>query len=385
MKFKKNKIKNLKKVVFISFILVFTLLFSVNVLAVGAAPGKIIIDFKPGLETQFEINVLNIQEGTKLDISLEGDLKQYANVGDLVDNKLIVYLSLPEKLEKSGENIVFLRVTEIPADSKGIMGVTAVRVPIIIKVPYPGRYLEVDLEISDASVGKNIDFKITAENLGEEPLYDIKGEIKIYGPREELINSISIKDMFVDVASKEEVVVKGKIKKEGDYRAVVEMNYGGKIAKDEKKFKVGSLSVEIVKYDKWFKKGVINPFEIKIKNKWNDVIPGIYANILISSENNGLISEIQTPSINLGAWEEKTIMGFFDTINFESGIYLANITFYYLNQTTNKEIKISVDNKKLISRSEFIYSLFLIIFIGGYFYVRKRKMKLNIWGNENVY
>jgi len=383
MEFKKNKLKNFRKGIFISFILIFILIFSENILAVGVAPGKVILNFEPNLETQVEFKIRNIQEGTKLDISLQGELKQYAKVSNLTDDTLIVYLNLPEKMEKPGENKVFLSVTEVPIDSKGIMGVTAVMVPIIFKVPYPGKYLEVNLEVLDSSVGKDIDFKIIAENLGEEPLYDVKGEVKIYGPDKELVDSIPIKEMFIARASKEEIIVQGKIKKEGVYRAVVEIDYGGKIARDEKEFKVGVLFVEIIEYNKKFKRGEINPFNIKIENKWNDLISGVYADIIISYENNNFISEIQTPSTNIGAWEKKTITGLFDATDLESGVYLANITLYYADKITNKEIKISVDDEELISGVELGYSLFLVIVLGGYFYVRKRKVKLKARMFEN--
>jgi len=365
---------------------VFILIFSENILAVGVSHKNTLVNFEPNLKTQVEFGIQNIKEGTKLDISLEGDLKQYATIGDLIGNKLIVYLNLPEKIEKPGIHELFLTVSEIPLESgSGIMSVTSVRTPISIKVPYPGRYLEISLEVSDASVGENIDFKITAENLGEEFLDNVKGAVKIYSPDEELIDSIPVKEKSIARASKEEFVVKGKIKKEGVYRAVAELDYGGKIARDEKEFKVGILFIEIVNYDKWFKRGGINPFDIEIENKWNDVISGVYADIIINYENNSFINEIKTPGIDIGPWEKETITGLFDTTGFEYETYHANITIYYANKTTNKLVKIKVSDEGLISPFTLGYVVFLMVVIGGYFYIRRRKMKLNVLRHENGY
>jgi hypothetical protein len=362
------------------FIFVFVLVFSKPVLAVGAAPGKFEIYFEPNLETEFKISVRNIQEGTKLSTGLGGDLMEYANVSNLTNNNLIVHLSLPGELKKPGENILYLSVTEVPIKAEGsIMAVTAVRVPIIVKVPFLGRYLDVKLDVQDAGVGEKVNFKITAENLGSEFLDEVDGRVKIYGPDEKLVDSFSVGKISLDSASKEEIIIKRKIKNGGAYLAVVELNYGEKVTKAEAEFKIGTLFMEVVDYTKWFKRGQINPFSIEVKNNWNNLIPKVYADILIEDRNGNIISEIQTPSIDINAWETKTLTGLFDATNLGSDVYQATLTFNYADKTNKKVVGIKIGDKpeKFISPISLAYIVFLFVSIITYFLVRRKKMRLS--------
>jgi len=352
------------------------LVFSEGVCGVGLTHQDTVIHFKPNLKASVDFGVINIQDGTALDLVLEGELAKYATLSAVdARGRVSVNFIFPAVIEKPGTHMVYLHAKEIPLESKGsIMSVTAVRSPVLVKVPYPGKYLEISLEVSGAKVGENIDFVIGAECLGVEDIVSAKASVVVYGPNGEEIARFVGGEKSILSTESVEFVVRGKLRKEGNYRAVAIVDYDGNIARDEKEFLVGALYIEVVGFTEKFKQNTISPFEIDVKSKWNDEVSGVYADILISDKDGVEVGNFKTPGVDVGPWGEGTLTGFWDTGNLSLGNYKVNITLHYAGKTTEEigRVKIVEDLGGWISPFVIGYFLFALFVIFSYVYIRRR-------------
>ena len=58
-----------------------------------------------------------------------------------------------------------------------------------------------------------------------------------------------------------------------------------------------------------------------------------------------MIEEIKTPVTDLDPWQVKTITGYWDLANINTGTYDANITVYYKDQKTSQVSEITVEKE----------------------------------------
>jgi len=356
----------------------FVLMLSGRVVAVGLVYDQedMIIDFEPGLKTELVFGLQNIHADGKLNVSLEGKLAGYFRSDWFNEKDLIVYIDLPKEIGSPGENVVYLTAKEVPVDGFGlVMAATAVRVPIYIVVPYPGRYLDVDLRVSDVEMDSDTDFEFVLNNLGERPLHDVKGTMNIYDSNNETVSSTKLSDIFVDKASKEVLSVKKNIKKSGVYRAVVELDYGGdEIVRREKEFRVGKMLVEILDCTSVFERGSIAPFNIEIENKWSTMIPGVYADVVISDADGEAVDSFRTPSIDLGSWGEVVLTGFFNAGEAVDDVYTADVIVYYGGESVAESVGIRDSERGFVNVFHLVYSLFLVMITGLYYLFRTKRM-----------
>jgi len=368
---------------FVNFcvILFFIFIFSNSVYAVGLSHKDTIIHFKPNLKTSIAFNVINIQEGTTLDLSLDGELKKYATLSTVGSGgRVSVNFEFPAQIEKPGTHRVYLHAKEIPIETDGdiIRSVTAVRSPVIIKVPYPGKYLEINLDISRAKVNEDIIFTINTENLGVENIENAQASVMIYDSKEKLVGEFSSGGKAILSTQIKEFIITGEVKKEGTYNAVAIVNYDGQVAKVEKSFLVGALYIEIGDITEKFQQNTVNPFEIEITSKWNDGVSNVYANILITDKDNLEVASIKTPGVDIEPFGEETLNSFWDTGNLSLGNYKASVTLHYGGETTEKIAKVKIVDKLkdgLIPPFAIGYALCAGFIIFAYTFIRKRRLR----------
>lgn len=368
---------------FIALFAVFTfiiLFFSTGVFSVGIAHGDTTINFEPNLVVDIPFTLRNIKSGAYLNLSVSGDLAKYASINKVDANgSFVVTLKLPDKIEKPGTHTILLSAREIPNATAGgtIMAVTAVRVPILIKVPYPEKYVEISLDISDAKVGEPVDFTIFVVNLGEEDLTSVKATIEIYSPDGKKIATLDTEEKSIKATVKEKLNAQWMPKSKGLYKAIATVDYDEKIAKTEKTFMVGMLYIEIIGWTKEFQIDTINPFDIEIKSEWNDEISNVYAEIIITDEDETQIASLKTPSVDINPWEKKTVTAYWNTKGLDLWVYNANITLYYADKTTEKIVKIQIVEKLEKTRLPSFtvtYMLVAICTILTFWYFKKKEV-----------
>ncbi|MFH1452099.1 MAG: hypothetical protein ABIF88_02920 [archaeon] len=358
-----------EKKLFLTFVLLLIFLQLVSAGSVGINPANFEREyFEPNMERTYKVNLYSSNNTQKIKLFLEGDLAEFASADQenfIGPGSPTITLKLPASLSKAGPNTLFIGAIEDKEDVSGSFeSRAAVRVPIIIFVPYPGVYLESEFTILDINIGEESNYSIKLDNLGTESL-TINSDIKIY-EKENLTKVILTEDVGENfLKSKESKNLHGPVKTAnlppGNYIAVATIKYSNKTDTINRTLRVGHFSVEIEDYEHTFERGKINPFSIIIKSEWNSMMKNVYTKITVT-DNGKIVDEIKTPSIDLNPWERATLSGFFDATDLISGRYLANIVVYYEGSSKNKLVAIYVNDPP---KEKFKYTKIAIIISAG--------------------
>lgn len=319
------------------FVLFVAIIFSLaTVSALGVSPAKKEYNFKPGLEDAISYRVFESNPDMELELYVKGNLAEYVTLDKnfLTGGGIFsAHLKLPDNIEAPGRNRILIGVKQKvdPELIQGAIG-TAITIQVVIDVyvPYPGRYLEIDLHGHDANIGEPVQFELNVQSRGEEDI-SVVPKIEIYSS-EKKVETLLFKPRTIK--SQEYVGLKKILNTSdynpGNYKAKAIIDYGA-LAEDEIDFRIGSLFINLVNYSSVFPIGKLSPFEIEIESGWNNMIDGAYANIDILNGSK-VLDSFKTTTTNLVPWEKKKIVGHFDTSNYTEGAYDANITLFYFGK-----------------------------------------------------
>jgi len=337
-----------KRVLFLSFAII--LIFNIyNVYAgLGMTPAIIRVDFQPNMSFLVSYGVLNALPDQNLMVSADGDLSEYVKFDKvrLVGQEgFTAYIDLPSHADKPGKNRLYIKVKEYNNESNGIGVAIEIGALILIKVPYPGKYAEINsFSVGNVNEGEPIRFYLELNNLGEEDItsnvnVDVYSNGKIFGNY-----PLGTKKITPNTMEAFESIINEKKYKPGTYEAFVSVNINDKnntILRDNKTFSVGNLLVDIINWTREVNKSKINPYDIQIESKWNNDIKNIYAEVNVTKD--GIEADFfKTPSIELKKWEVGNLQGFFNAEDLEEGLYKANINLFFQDQTISKIVDVMV-------------------------------------------
>jgi len=327
---------------FFGIYFLFLLLFLIgNSSALGVSPAGKDYNFEPGLEGGVTYTVWD-DPGKELEIFVYGDLAQYVSLDKntiVGSGEFTAKFKLPEKIEPPGRHRIGVRIAEKIDEelAGGTIGTSVTIISVIdIFVPYPGRYLEINLQGNDVNVGELINFELGITSKGTEDV--------TVTPKIDIFSKDGIKDTLPfntrTIASQESIALQKTLNTSnynpGKYKAVASVDYGS-LATSETEFKIGELVINVVNYTNRIPIKGIQKFDISIESGWNDNIDGAYADISIFN-NSQVLTNFKTTTTSLIPWETKTIAGYLDTDNFTLGIYDANITLFYYGKDQGKSI-----------------------------------------------
>ena len=339
----------------IYFLGVFIFLISIQLVSagsVGISPAYFDEHFEPGLKKTFTFNTFNSDHEEGIGIVLEGDLTEYSTLSENFiqgSGQFEVTLNLPEKLNKPGAHTLFIKVFESKNLSEqelsGVGGIAAIKVPITILVPYPGKYTESTFQINNANEGEDTSYELDIKNLGSQEV-TLQVTINIFKNNEagEKILTEKLDEVNLNPKNILNIVntLNTKELEPGDYYATALVDYGTKDFLNDT-FKIGQFLVDISDYDYQFERGRINRFDILIENKWNARIDSIFGEVTITDEGK-IVSNFKTATVDTYPWEVKNITGFFDATDLESKRYIANINLFYEDTSSNKLVAIYVQD-----------------------------------------
>lgn len=337
-------------------ILLILILFSSSVFSIGITPGRTTINFESGLEKTIPFSVIN-NEKKNMDVILwvEGDLAEYVTLEETLisfssneDAKELSYrVELPNEIEIPGEHSAEIIAREMPKekDSSGYyVGATAaVATQLLVRVPYPGKYAEIKLNVVGGDGDNPVNFYIEVLNFGEEDISNAQAVIEVKGPTNEVIATIET-DAKSILSKKRDELVGTWIPdvNPGVYHAVAILDYDGKKARAEKNFNVGDLRIDILSIETdRFRLGEIAKFDILVESKWNEQINGVYAQTLIKDDEN-IVADFKSASVNVPAFEQTGMTAYWDTEGVKEGEYDGSIILHYEGKTTEKKLEASI-------------------------------------------
>ncbi|MCK4997773.1 hypothetical protein KAS08_05720 [Candidatus Pacearchaeota archaeon] len=300
-----------------------------NVLAIsGVSPGSYEIVFEPNLEKEF-VFVFVIDGNRKVDVYAEGDLSNLveldkSEIWERQDVK--VKLTLPARLENPGINQIKIRAGEV-------VGI------IKINVAYPNEFVELKLNAPDVNLGEVVDVEFGILSKGRAVRVVPRIEIyEVVGGVGEIINTINLEEFFVEAEKDFYLQLDTANYSAGDYYVVGVVEFGGEVADIKNSFRVGEKRVEIKDYTKSLKENKVGKFEINVTSFWNSDIREMYAEVKVVDSAYSFV----TASVNLEAWEEKTLSAFFDVSQIYGYDKELEIILHYDGEETKETVLFEV-------------------------------------------
>lgn len=379
-------------------VFIFLFFFPSSVLALGISPSKITMDFIPNEEFEFEGQVINTGDGTlEFDIYTDAELKDfitlltpdYLLLGPYQSSVFRFRIKLPDKFDKPGEHIGIIWASTRVESEEGIaIARIKVGMKIVVRVPYPGKYAEIKLQIENANVNDTVLFEITATNLGKENITSARSEIKILNMENETVVVLQTEGKPIETTKIETFRATWFSDVEpGLYKVEAALFYDGENTSLKEAFNLGAPLIEIVNVSaESMVNGTIGKILTKIHSYWNQEIEDVYVELSVRDKNGKIIGEDKSKNVNVRAFSSPTVTNYWDTTRGVSlGEYNATVVLHYLDRNDTAEFEIEVVEKTgmfglpeslgnfvlIIIIMVVVIAVFVAVFL--VFYTKKRK------------
>lgn len=301
------------------------------------------LEFKPNLEQDCGFAVKNTAS-TPLDfwIQVTGDLNESIKPGEAAMNinpeiwhNVPCTIKLPEDIPPGlHENKVVIMEGSKKANTVG--AVAGVGLLIYIRKPYPGKYLDAGLQVSDTPINTPVEIKLTLTSRGSETINSAKTTFYIYTPTGKLLATLPGENIQIPPSATREITTTWQHSEAGTYKAVAEIEYDGNKIKPEKEFRLGDLVVTIINVtadDTTI--GTIAKVKVKIQSFWNSNIDKAYTSLEVKDEKGITLTRSDSPSVTLTPWDAREMLLYFDTEGMQPGKYSLITTLYYADKSAS--------------------------------------------------
>jgi hypothetical protein len=344
-----------KKRIITLFIMISMIIFtsiiinSSNVSALGVAPSTEVIKYSTEEQTVNLRIINNEHKDMKIAIIMSGELANYTRAKKVLfdvtsadsEVSLDYQVKLPADLAPGPHNSE-ISIVELPkesGDESMILSSLIIMHELRVNVPYPGKFAEGILYISTANANDTVTFTSNVINRGSEAIKNIVAEIIIRGPTNEEIARIDGMNIEVlDAKASGKLVANWKADvNEGMYIAEFVVNYDDKMFIVRQEFNIGKYNVDITDMNvKNFKLGAIAQLDIDVVNRWNQPIPGIFADVYILNLEGTTIKNIQSNTIELKPLTTTPIKAYWDTEGLNVGSYDIKVVINYAGKASEK-------------------------------------------------
>lgn len=349
---------NCNLLVLLLALLITSMVMSGSACAIGITPGRTTIDYEPGLEEEVQFTVLN-NEHKDMNVMLYVDEGSLSDIIALYDNIVIFRADedfktfkykykLPSEMSSPGTHQVDIVAMDMPNSKSGggafVGATTAVVTQLLIRVPYPGKYATVDVDVPATKSGEPVNFFIKTRNLGEDAIESAQATIDILGPTNERVATLETEEASIGAKSwKEFKVVWENPPNPGIYYASVTLRYDedneGGIAKSSKEFAVGDLFIDVTDIQvRNFRLGGVAKFEIQTESKWNQKIDDVYGNMLIEDDQGKSVADVKTASFDVEPFAREQLDAYWETEGVKAGDYSGRFVLHYAGRRTEKEL-----------------------------------------------
>ena len=341
------------------FILILTLQI---VSAIGITPGRTTIDFEPNLQKEVSFSVTNAeQKAMSVVFYTRGELKETVLLSqDRVSfslgesSKSFSYtISLPAEFDRPGLHTAEIVAQEVPEDSEldgTVLGATvAVVTQVYVNVPYPGKYLEFDVEVIEASPGQSTTFLIPMISRGKLSIQKVKTKIEIYS-EENLVDEFELEEIGILSGERKQLIGTWDTDvKVGRYSAKIILNYDGEEKIIEKEFNIGEAKLEIELITvKDFRLGEIAKFNILVNNKMNQEVKDINVNMVLYGEEGNVLADFRSANYDAPSLSKVEMLAYWDTEGVDEGVYDGKLILRYGSEKDEKNVKVEVTEDSIV-------------------------------------
>ncbi len=390
----------------LNLILLFVIVLSVNIIAIGITPGKSTLDFLNTREQKVDFKILNNEhKDMKVVLYTEGELKDLIKLKDeeirlkSSDNEFLssYNIKIDKDLIKPGTHsakIIALDVNENSNSGTSVGLSVAVASLLFVRVPYPNKYVEPDFYMLGENIDQEIRLFVPVTNLGSEKISSTSAVIDIYDANDSKIASVNTESKSLDRMEKRELVSSWHSNvKPGKYYAVIKVNYDGNNIEIKKKFDLGYVILDLIGISvKDFKIGGIAKFNIVIENKVNYPLDDVFASMKIVDSEGDNVGDIKSPITVLSPGKKSSVYTFWDTEGIKPGRFSSDLKINTKDKELQRRLEMLVkdnaidinivgyviksnesSNSVKLVKPGAIVLLFIIILLFINIYIKKRK------------
>lgn len=358
--------------------------------ALGIGPGRVELDFQPGLSQTLEYLILNNeQKDVTVEVYVGGDLSEYVSCSadtlhfspQEVTKTFTCDLRLPDSIETPGVRDTRIGVVEsmeaVSTEGATMGGRVGVESQLWVRVPYPGYYAEIGLSAPNTAIGEDVMFTLKVSNKGTEP-FTASGTIKVFDAARELA-SLDAGQASLQPGESRELTASWPTEGRGagEYRAIATVDYSGNIKEAEAMFRIGELRAEITGVPKVsVPLGDIAKFRVSVESVWNDPISGIYVDLDVTKSGKS-VSSGKSETFSLAGWEKKEVLVYIDTADMAPGTYDVRATLNYMGIASTKDVHGGLEVTSFTLDTFTLLVLVIIILLGlaVLVYFRRRKVR----------
>lgn len=341
-------------------LVIILILLSPIVYAIGISPSSIEMWYEPNKEESYDYIVkVKDQEPTQVMMYSKGDLnesitleKTLVELQPGVWTKFSFKIKFPPTLQPGmHDNRIGIVESSGLNEGGGIGVIAGVESVLRIRVPYPGRYLELEkFEIPTGEVNKPIELTIELRNLGKEDVNDARARIDIKNSAGETVTALTTEG--VSIKQKETGVLKTQWQTStpGVYSATGTVIYDeNRLELPEQGFRVGELTIEIINVSAPpILKGEIAKVYADIKSIWNAEIKDVYTELEVKDQNGEVVGKSEGPTVNILPWSTKNLVLYWDSKAMETGEYEGKITVHYAGKSDEELVVIKIKNPSIL-------------------------------------
>ena len=271
-------------------------------------------------------------------VSFSGELAPYAKYNgpaiyldkDTQDYIIPFTLKLPQNLQ-GGTQKLSVNIEQIAGGSTStVNSLTMLVADVNVDVPYDDDEVLAQLAIGMAQTTQPTPMTISIRNMGKEAVA-VWADFVIKGPtNEELASWQTDKQIFQAQGNGKIATEWADERQPGLYHAQVTLHYADKELVLRQTFMVGSKEVisENINSDN-FRLGGIAPLDITVRNKWNEMITGVFADVYVLGKDGDIIQSFKTATENVDGLGRNVLKGYWDTAKLIVGEYDLNIIVNY--------------------------------------------------------
>jgi hypothetical protein len=334
----------MKKGIFF-FVIVFLILFSSFSLAISIS-GKSLpkVLFEPGKIVTNEYTISSSDDDISLTLNGDERLLNFMELKKVSSKSYLLTINFPNKINiDPGIYRIGLYAQE-NAGSDSAVGVSlGVEKVLFIHVYTKEKNIEANIYAPSINVGDDMIINLGVESRTYSDISNVNAKINVFDSDNILIGKIDSSNQKLD--SLDSLSFKIPFNSEnlvqGNYLAVADVSYDELKVQVNDSFDVGKLDLKLVNYPRQIPKGFAQ-VDIDVKNNWGNSLNNVYAKLVVDGK-----EIFQTPTINLGAWEQGKLsaIGNFD---FPYGDYNSQIILFFEGQSKVEKIKLSIIENEII-------------------------------------
>jgi hypothetical protein len=329
------------KKTFLTLLFVFAfLIVSLQAHAIGVRNcGPFYYDYAPYKTIDIAYEIVRAEH---YDIEIEGPFAEFYDV-QKEGSILTGLITLPPGFDEPGTHFNAITFTEQAIGLYGnAVAVAAIRCPVYIEYPYPGKYLLFDANIKNVNENERANVTIMIESKGDEPVRGALLEIAIGKPgRTEMIHT----ETFSLILPSEKIVKTIPMRTEslqpGLYEMRASLSYEQEKIDVTRQFRIGSLDINLLNITREVNVSPYTRIGFHLENNWNNPVRNVYVVYSIHSEEEKYGPQ-RSPGVDLMPFESQWAYSIIETPGLSPGTYFISYEIHFDDNVKHGITQLSV-------------------------------------------